>query len=153
MRVERAIEIEAPPERAFAVIADWSRHPEWQPTLESVEAPPGGVAAGGHLVEHRSGFGQHITFDVEVVEWNPPHQIRVSASSRSRIHLAADEEFTVEPSAAGASTVQMALEFELPLVLRPLAHGVGLEVGKQLEESLAALRDLVVGAPETRAVS
>lgn len=152
MRVERAIEIEAPPERAFAVIADWSRQAEWQPTLESVEAPPV-VGAGSRLVEHRSGFGQHITFDVDILEWDPPRRVRVSASSRSRIHLAADEEFAVEPSAAGASVVRMALEFELPLVLRPLAHGVDIEVGKQLEESLASLRDLVVAVPKARAAS
>jgi len=158
-RVERSIEIDAPPAAAFAAIVDWPRQAEWQPTLESVETTgDGGVGdgVGARLVEHRAGFGQHITFDLEVTEFEPPHRVRVSAKSRSRIHLAADEEFVVAPSGAAGgagSVVTMAFEFELPLVLRPLAHGVGLEVGKQLEESLAALRDLVMSSTDRRAVS
>ncbi len=138
MRVEREVKVDASVERAFAEIADWTAHATWQPTLVEAEAPQG-VGAGARLVEHRSGFGQHIIFDLEVVEFEPPHRIRVHARSRSRISLAADEEFLVEPGGDGGSVVRMALEFDLPLVLKPLAHGVAVEVGKQLEESLAAL--------------
>ena len=146
MRIEREIEVGAPPERTFAAIGDWPSHAEWQPTLASVETPEG-IGPGRRLVEHRDGFGQHLTFDVEITDWEPPRRIRVSARSRSRIHLAADEEFAVEPHGSG-SLVRMALEFDLPLVLKPLAHGVGIEVGKQLEESLAALRDRLEGTDE-----
>jgi polyketide cyclase/dehydrase/lipid transport protein len=146
MRIEREIEVVTPPESTFAAIADWPSQAEWQPTLASVEAPEG-VGLGRPMVEHRDGFGQHLTFDVEVIDWAPPHRVRVSARSRSRIHLAADEEFAVEPH-DGGSLVRMALEFDLPLVLKPLAHGVGLEVGKQLDESLAALRDRLEGADQ-----
>jgi hypothetical protein len=97
------------------------------------------VGPGKTVVEHREGFGQHITFDVHLVDWDPPRRIRVSARSRSRIALAADEEFAVEPR-GNETVVRMALEFDVPLVLRPLAHGVGIEVGKQIDESLAALQ-------------
>ena len=141
MRVEREIEVPAPPEKAFAAIANWTGHSEWQPTLMRVEAVPP-VGPGSELVEHREGFGQKITFDLHVEDWSPPERVRVHAKSRSRIALAADEEFVVEPRGPG-SLVRMALEFDLPLVLRPLAHGVGIEVGKQLEESLQGLRDRV----------
>lgn len=146
MRIEREIEVGTPPERTFAAIADWRSQAEWQPTLTSAEAPEG-VGPGRRMVEHREGFGQHLVFDVEVVDWAPPRRIRVSARSRSRIHLAADEEFVVEDAGTG-SLVRMALEFDLPLVLKPLAHGVGIEVGKQLDESLAALRDRLERAEE-----
>lgn len=150
MRVERDVRVAAPQERTFAEIANWPAHAEWQPTLAEVEVVDG-LGSGARIVEHREGFGQHITFDLDVLDWEPPRRIRVSARSRSRIALDADEEFIVEP-AAGGSIVRMALDFDLPLVLRPLAHGVGIEVGKQLEESLAALRDRLV-AGEHRAAS
>jgi carbon monoxide dehydrogenase subunit G len=150
MRIEREIEVSETPERVFAAIADWSSHPEWQPTLARVEVPDG-VGAEKTVVEHREGFGQHITFDVHLVDWDPPRRIRASARSRSRIALAADEEFAVEPRGS-ETVVRMALEFDLPLVLKPLAHGVGIEVGKQIDESLAALRDHIA-AVERRAAS
>lgn len=141
MRVEREIEVAAPPEAAFAAIADWTSHSEWQPTLLKVEAvEPLGPEA--KLVEHREGFGQRITFDLHVKHWAPPERVLVHAKSRSRIALAADEEFVVEPRGTG-SLIRMALEFDVPLVLKPLAHGVGIEAGKQLEASLEALRDRV----------
>jgi uncharacterized protein YndB with AHSA1/START domain len=150
MRIEREVEVGEPPELVFATIADWSGHADWQPTLARVEVPDG-VGPGKTVVEHREGFGQHITFDVHVTAWEPPRHIRVSARSRSRIALAADEEFVIEGRPAG-SVVRMALEFDLPLVLKPLAHGVGIEAGKQLDDSLAALRRRIASA-EHRAAS
>lgn len=141
MRIEREVEVPAAPEAAFAAIADWTAHSEWQPTLLRVEAegPPG---PGATLVEHRDGYGQKITFDLHIAHWDPPRQVRATAKSRSRISLSADEEFVVEPRGQGA-LIRMSLEFDLPLVLRPLAHGVGIEVGKQLDDSLSALRDRI----------
>ena len=148
MRIERESEVPAAPEAAFAVIADWAAHSEWQPTLLKVEQA-GAVGPASQLVEHREGYGQKITFDLHVADWEPPRRIRVEAKSRSRISLSADEEFIVEPAGEG-SRVRMALDFDLPLVLRPLAHGVGIEVGKQLDDSLAALRDRISAGTAVR---
>lgn len=131
----------APAESAFAVIADWARQPRWQPTIRSVELS-GPLGPGARVVEEREGYGQHLTFDLEFTEWVEPVRIRAHARSRSRIRLEAVEEFSVEARDAD-SVVTMALEFDLPLVLKPLAHGVGLEAGRQVEDALGRLRDQI----------
>ena len=138
MRIEREAVVAADAEAVFAVIADWPAQVEWQPTIKRVEMN-GPLGPGASVVEERAGYGQHMVFDVDVIAWEPPARVRVHAHSRSRIALDAVEEFAVEPLGE-SSRVRMALEFELPLVLKPLAHGVGIEAGKQLDDALAGLR-------------
>lgn len=141
MRIEREVVAPAAAEAVFAIIADWTAQTEWQPTIERVEAA-GPLGLGARVVEERAGYGQHMVFDVDVIAWEPPTRVRVHAHSRSRIPLDAEEEFVIEPRGE-SSLVRMALEFDLPLVLRPLAHGVGIEAGKQLDDALARLRERV----------
>jgi hypothetical protein len=75
--LEVAVDIDAPPERTWAVVTDWGRQGEWMPmTNVSVTADhPMGVGA---TIRARSGVGPVGFVDPMVIEvWQPPHRCEV----------------------------------------------------------------------------
>lgn len=141
MEVSRTERLDASPQEVFGILADWPGHPRWQETVESAEID-GVLKAGARVVEVRRGYGQRLTFDLAIVEYEPPRRIRAAGRSRGAVHLEATELFEAEPDGAGTQ-VRLAIEYELPLILRPLSHGVASEIGAHLERSLAALARLL----------
>ena len=141
MRVERSISISASPERAFARVADWRSHGDWQPTAESIEAPET-IALGSEIVEVRSAFGTRLTFDAEIVEFQPPSIIALHGRSRGKLAFDVRETFLVTPEGDGVK-VAMSADGEVPMLFRPMQAGIALEVERQIEAGLKRLKELL----------
>jgi uncharacterized protein YndB with AHSA1/START domain len=139
VRVDRTQHVRAPLERVWETIAAWQTHPEWQPSLAEVEAPPV-VDLGARLVEIRASHGQRLTFDVVIKEFEPRRLIRASGRSRGVVSVSADLVYVLEP-AGDATAVTIALEAEIPFVLLPLRHAVTTESEREITEMLARLAD------------
>ncbi len=137
MRLAHNTTVEAPPEQVWTWLADWQSHVEWQPTLEAVEAPEV-IGEGTHLVEIRSSHGQRLTFDVVITEFEPNRRIRSSGRSRGVVRVTAEIVYEMTPQDS-RTAVSMAVEAEIPFVLRPLQHAVVTETEKEITESLTRL--------------
>ncbi|MEW5989941.1 MAG: SRPBCC family protein [Chloroflexota bacterium] len=71
--IRTSIEIDAPIERAWAVLADIERQPEWMHDLKSVEVltpPPIGV--GTRAVGRVRAFGIDVEDPIEITAFEPP---------------------------------------------------------------------------------
>lgn len=137
MRVEHRALIQAPIEQVWETIADWRTHPEWQPTLVDVDAPPG-LGEGVQLVEVRASHGQRLTFDVVLTEWEARRRVRAAGKSRGVVSVRADLVYELEPGDRGTD-VTLAVEADVPFVLLPLRHAVQTETEKELVETLRLL--------------
>jgi polyketide cyclase/dehydrase/lipid transport protein len=81
------VDVEAPPERVFAAVTDWTRQGEWMlfTDVEVVGGDPHGV--GGRLVA-RTGVpwrrGRHLGVldTIVVTEWDPPRRVVVQHTGR-----------------------------------------------------------------------
>ncbi len=140
VRVERNTIVEAPPDKVWARLVDWQSHPEWQPTLEAVEAPEV-ITKDSHLTEIRNSHGQRLTFDVVITEFEPLRRIRSSGRSRGMVRVSADIIYEMTPQDS-RTAFTMAVEAEIPFVLRPLQHAVVSESEKEITESVSRLASL-----------
>lgn len=71
--VHASADIDAPAERVWEVLVDWSRHGEWVPFTRAE-----GGAAEGASIEARTGAGPIGFLDTMVIsEWRPPHRVSV----------------------------------------------------------------------------
>jgi uncharacterized protein YndB with AHSA1/START domain len=131
--LDERVEIAAPIEAVFELLADPARGPEWTPNLVSVEplvdGPPGPgletrllVNVGGRPSK---GTGRCVEFD-------PPHRL-VLASSLD-VGISSTTSFQLTPTARGTA-VAARVEYTLP------ASGLGRLVGGLFGDSLAR-RDL-----------
>ena len=80
MRVETEIEIAAPAEKVWVVLADLPRWPEWAPGFELVEQLTSGPLSSGKKLRYRlRPFGLPITVSatVTVYEMRPPWRMEL----------------------------------------------------------------------------
>jgi len=81
------VDVDAPPERVFAAVTDWTRQGEWM-LLTDVEVVGGDPHAVGGRLAARTGVpwrrGRHVgVLDTMVVtEWDPPHRVVVQHTGR-----------------------------------------------------------------------
>jgi carbon monoxide dehydrogenase subunit G len=82
-----AVDVDAPPERVWAALTDWTRQGEWI-LLTDVEVVGGDPHAVGGRLAARTGFpwrrGRHLgVLDTMVVtEWDPPRRVVVQHTGR-----------------------------------------------------------------------
>src|SRR5262245_41410276 len=72
-RIHAEVEVDAPIERVWTVLADIERQPEWMHDLKSVQLttpPPAGV--GTRVVGHVRVFGIAVSDPVEIIAFEPP---------------------------------------------------------------------------------
>jgi uncharacterized protein YndB with AHSA1/START domain len=151
IRIEDAIEVEAPAERTFAVVTRVEEFPDWLPGVLRAERvgadgdghagddeTPGPPAPGTrfHLVSAGPG-GIQVSALGRVEEIDPPRSIAISASS-GLFRLAAT--CTVEALAPDRSRVAVTAELE-PLGLARFAAGrIEQEVRAATPDALGRLR-------------
>ena len=93
-------EIDAPPERVWAVITDLEGSSEVIAAIDKVEVlTPGPFAVGTTWRETRTMFGRSATEEMTVSDVNPGHGYTVVADS-SGVHYTSS--FIVEPSSGGS---------------------------------------------------
>ncbi|MBB4662352.1 SRPBCC family protein [Conexibacter arvalis] len=138
------IEVDAPPEAVFAVLADPRSFARWVVGSRAIRRADAGWPAPGSAFDHRVGVGPLTLADhSEVVESVPPHRLRLLVKARplTRAHVL----LRMEPR--GASGTRVALD-EHPadmrsrIFLNPLTDPL---VRLRNAESLRRLKALAEG--------
>ena len=76
-KLEYAIEIKVPPEKAFNFIADGTNSPKWHPSIKSTERiSEGPLQTGSRLRVETVLSGRRFVWDQEVVEFTPGRSFR-----------------------------------------------------------------------------
>jgi hypothetical protein len=78
MRSEDRATFRAPPERVWAVLAEWRRYPQWMPDVAWVRPLGPGREANLVLLVRTRVFGVPVANDVmRVTAWEPPHRLGI----------------------------------------------------------------------------
>jgi len=140
------IHIDTPPERVFAVLADWRSYGHWVVGSRFVRGADPGFPAAGTRFHHQVGVGPlHLNDHTTVLEVDQPRKLILKAKARPLGTAVVD--LTMEPEGTGTRVVMR----EDPgdklsaLVFNPLTH---LLVRGRNEESLDRLKDLAENRPD-----
>jgi carbon monoxide dehydrogenase subunit G len=143
MKVERTIEISAPPERVYDVVMDASRLEEWVTIHHHLEdAPNGPLRKGSKLTQSLRLAGKKFTVRWTVVENDPC--TRVVWEGRGPVASHARVVYEFEGNGAG-TTFSYMNEYDLPggALGRIAGRAVSRVTQKELEGSLQRLKSLV----------
>lgn len=144
VRVERSIEIAAPPEKVFAIAGNLRRAPEWSPWVEidpgtvfTFEGPEGGT---GQMMRWASGNPLVGTGSQTVTQYQPPESLTVSTEYTNFGKSTATMVFS---PAAGGTKVNWRFSAALTGVIDRWA-GLMMDgqVGAEYEKGLNRLRAL-----------
>ena len=140
--------IDAPPERVFAVLADWRAYGEWVVGSRAIRGVDPGFPAAGTRFHHQVGAGPFVLDDhTEVVEVDAPHRLVLRA--RARPLGTAIVDVVIERSEDGeGSDVTLREDPADPLsalVFQPLMH---LLVRNRNTESLRRLKEIAEQRPD-----
>ena len=143
MRVERTIEIAAPPERVYEVVMDPRHLEDWVSIHESLdEAPDGELKEGSELVQCLKLAGRRFHVHWKVVEDDCP--VRVVWEGQGPVHSHAQVVYEFEPNGNGTRFSYMN-QYDLPG--GPLGKLAGRSVagiaGKEVDRTLEKLKKLI----------
>ena len=138
--------IDAPPERVFAVLADWRSYSEWVAGSKYMRGADPGFPAAGTRFHHVVGVGPlELADHTQVVEVEQPRRLILRARARPLGTAIVDLELT---EADGGTHVRMREDPGDPLtafVFQPLTH---LLVRHRNVESLRRLKELAESRPD-----
>ncbi|MDP8957208.1 MAG: SRPBCC family protein [Actinomycetota bacterium] len=145
-RVERTIEIDAPPERVFELLTDLDRLQEWATIAGDAENPPAKPLAQGATWKHKLKVaGVELEGDWNVVAIDPPRLVEYEANRSEGGWLKMRQR--VAP-AGGGSRVELEVDYELPWgVLGEAVDKLVVERrnDREAEESLQNLKNILEG--------
>lgn len=145
-RVERTIEIEAPPERVFELLTDLDRLQDWATIAGDAENPPAKPLSQGATWKHKVKVaGVELTGDWKVVALDPPRLVQYEATRNEGGWLKMRQ--SVAPAGQG-SRVELEVDYELPWgVLGQAVDKLVVERRneREAEESLQNLKDILEG--------
>jgi carbon monoxide dehydrogenase subunit G len=143
VKVERSIEIAAPPERVYDVVMDPARLEDWVTIHHHLEdAPNGPLKRGSKLTQYLRLAGKKFKVRWTVVENDPC--IRVVWEGRGPVASHARVEYEFEGNGDG-TTFSYLNEYDLPggALGRVAGRAVSRVTQKELEGSLQRLKSLV----------
>ena len=132
--------IDAPPERVFAVLADWRSYGDWVVRSRYMRGADPGFPAAGTRFHHQVGIGPlHLNDHTEVLEVDQPRKLILKAKARPL--GTAIVEMTMEPEGNGTHVTMREDPGDklTAFVFNPLTH---LLVRGRNEESLRRLKRL-----------
>lgn len=134
-RAERQVTINAPIDKVFEYVTDFTRHPEWasQP-LEIAEAPQGPLAVGSKVVTVGKLLGTHRD-QVTVTELTPPSRLGYESSGdagtwRHWFSLREQGGATVVSKGMESRKMSTSTKLALPIILLTLGGGVKKDLAK-----------------------
>ena len=141
------IHIDRPPERVFAVLADYRGYGDWVVGSRFMRGADPGFPAAGTRFHHQVGVGPlHLNDHTRVIEIDPPRRLVLRAKARPLFGTAVVD-LRLEPR-DGGTHVTMREDPGDPLtaiVFQPLTH---LLVRGRNVKSLRRLKDLAESHPE-----
>jgi hypothetical protein len=107
--LETHIEIAAPPERVWAVLADFPRYPDWNPFIRAIAGTP---ALGSRLtVTLQPPGAKAMTFHPRVLAAHPPRELRWRGRFLLPGLLDGEHSFVIEPLPGGGVVLHHAERF------------------------------------------
>jgi uncharacterized protein YndB with AHSA1/START domain len=160
--IRRSIDIQAPPQRVFALIEDFHHWKDWAPQDRmdpSMQRSFGGAAKGLGAFSEWTAKGQAGCGRMEIVECEEPSRLLVQVDFAKPFKLCNRNEFTLEtvenvpeigtehpPESATAETTRLswAMQGPRPFPVRVMSVFINLErrMGHHFESGLQALKDL-----------
>ncbi|HEY1359075.1 MAG TPA: SRPBCC family protein [Thermoleophilaceae bacterium] len=143
MKIQRTIEIAAPPERVYEVVMDPRHLEDWVTIHDHLQdAPDGSLEKGSELTQCLKLAGRRFNVHWEVVENDPCR--RVVWDGQGPVHSHARVVYEFERNGKGTK-FSYSNEYDLPGgVLGRMAGGAVRRVtGKEVDATLAKLKDLV----------
>ena len=141
------IHIDAPPERVFAVLADWRSYGDWVVGSRKIRGADPGFPAVGTRFHHQVGVGPlNLNDHTSVLEVDQPRKLILRAKARPLGTAVVD--MTMEPEGNGGTKVTMREDPGDTLsafVFNPLTH---LLVRGRNVESLDRLKRLAEERPD-----
>ncbi len=140
------IHIDAPPERVFAVLADWRSYGDWVVGSRLMRGADPGFPAAGTRFHHQVGWGPlHLNDHTTVLEVDQPGKLILKAKARPLGTAVVD--LTMEREAAGTRVVMREDPGDTAsaFVFNPLTH---LLVRGRNTESLKRLKRLAEERPD-----
>ena len=130
-RIREAIEVEAPPEDVWRVVANPRHFPRWNRFIRAVgDVPRNGLRRGSSYWTELGGFGVTVKVRAKVEDIDPPKYSRIRLSGP----VDAVVSTWVRPAGAGRSRLEHEIEYRIPggPVGELLARTVRLFGGRQL---------------------
>jgi len=142
-----AIDLPLDPEAAFALIADFSRLPEWDPGAREARRLDSGPLRAGSRFEVQYGFlGRRLPLRYEIWSFEPPRRVVLrggsdAVRSTDEIHFAPREggtrvtyEARLEPTGLGALADPL-LQLAFPWIGRAAVRGLRARAAALAKES------------------
>jgi uncharacterized protein YndB with AHSA1/START domain len=141
IRVERSVEIAAPPEKVFGVVTDLTTHPRWRPSVREFRTADGGPpSAGSQIVEIVRFAGRDVHMRYRVSELEPP---RSFAADYVAGPIKVAIRFEVVPAGRGTQAVFIC-DTERPRIARMIPFPFfGRLMGRYMDDELGNLKRLV----------
>ncbi len=145
-RIERSVQIEAPPTRIFALINDlhaWSQWSPWEKLDPGMRREFSGPESGKGAAYSWAGSAKAGAGRMEIIDSVPHERISIKLDFLKPFEAHNTAEFTLAP-AGDATQVSWAMYGPSPLMARvmQLFFSMGKMVGKDFEAGLSNLRSL-----------
>ena len=140
------IHIDRPPERVFAVLADWRSYGDWVVGSRFMRGADPGFPAAGTRFHHQVGVGPlHLNDHTKVLEVDQPRKLVLRAKARPMGTAIVD--ITIEPEGEGSRVTlrEDPGDTLTAFVFNPLTH---LLVRGRNEEGLERLKKLAEERPD-----
>lgn len=144
--VQRSASINAPPEKVFSIIDNFSQWPSWSPWEKidpAMKKTLSGTANGKGAVSEWDGNSEVGTGRIEITESTPSSKITMKLDMLKPFEAHNIVEFTLA-SNGGATNVTWAMHGPSPYVAKVMSLFMDCDkmVGKQFEEGLANLKTI-----------
>jgi uncharacterized protein YndB with AHSA1/START domain len=140
------IHIDAPPERVFAVLADWRSYGDWVVGSRFMRGADPGFPAAGTRFHHQVGIGPlHLNDHTKVLEVDQPRKLVLRAKARPLGTAIVDLTMEAEGSGTHVTLREDPGDPVTAFVFNPLTH---LLVRGRNTESLQRLKRLAEERPD-----
>jgi uncharacterized membrane protein len=141
-KIHEAVEIDAPPERVWAVVAEDVRNaPKWTTNLERIDkldaGPPG---RGTRYLYHLEIGGQRVSIEVEQDVWNPPKKC-TGRFTKGPLH--GTWAYTYTKRKDGTTRLVYEMDYQLGGLLRFATAMLGPQYAAGIRKNMGNLKEYV----------
>ena len=143
-RVQRALDISAPPEKIFSILSDLRRSTEWSPYEKKdpdMKRAYSGAPAGKGAIYEWDGDKNVGAGRIEIADVAPPNKVTLKLDMVRPFMVSNIVDYRMEPSGA-ATRVTWDMHGPMPYMAKVMSTFVDMDkmVGKDFEEGLASLK-------------